>query len=130
MAVAERCGWPCVGQGRAYADINDRSSLELVFPEAAFVADATRNGLPNPVRYGVRIDSAPDTDGRFELARTARHVGEPESPDFLAPVRRDDQPRRGYDQFLDDIVTAATRFGFREEESPGPGDARLHGLRQ
>jgi hypothetical protein len=93
------------------------------------------------------IASAPDKDGNFELQRATRHVGEPPSADYLTPVRRTEEPvdragdsgpaqgsrpepARGYAQFLDDIVNAAHRFGYRADESPGPGDPRLHGLRQ
>ena len=32
--------------------------------------------------------------------------------------------------FLDDIVDAARRFGYKPEESPGQGDPRIRGLRQ
>lgn len=39
-------------------------------------------------------------------------------------------PREGYEAFLDDIIAAARRRGFRGERSPGPGDARLRGPRQ
>jgi hypothetical protein len=118
----------------AEVNANDRASLERVYPEDAFASDAAQNEVvPTTVRRGVRIGSAPDDSGRFELERAARHVGEAQTPDFLAPARRNEEPAdpgRGYVQFLDDIVAAATRFGFRAEESPGQGDARIRGLRQ
>jgi hypothetical protein len=40
---------------------------------------------------GVRILSAPDAAGDFELERARRHVGEAASPTFLAPHRREDR---------------------------------------
>jgi len=132
----------------AKVNVNERTSLEDAYPRDAFAGDAARNELvPNIVLHGVRIGSAPGKDGMFELERTARHTGEPQSPTFLAPARREAElverdphsapvqvstpvPSAGYDRFLDDIFAAAKRYGFRAEESPGRGDARLKGLRQ
>lgn len=132
----------------AKVDVNDRDSLRRAYPEEAFASDAARNEMvPNTVLHGVRIGSAPDNDGCFELGRAARHVGEPETADFLVPARRAEElierghhsaptqvsepaPGSGYERFLDDIVAAAGRVGFRAENSPRPGDARLRGLRQ
>jgi hypothetical protein len=68
---------------------------------------------------------APDESGCFELERAARHVGEPETPYFLAPHNGQD-----YDRFLGDVIAAAQRYGFRAEETPGQGDPRIKGLRQ
>ena len=39
-------------------------------------------------------------------------------------------PRAGYEAFLADIITAALRFGFRPEESPGLDEPALRGLLQ
>jgi hypothetical protein len=114
------------------ANIDDRASLERAYPEGSFASDAAQNELvPNTVLHGVRIGSAPDDSGCFELERASRHVGEPETPHFLAPAQEGlADRRRGYDQFLDDIVAAAKRSGFRQDESPGLGEVRLRGLRQ
>jgi hypothetical protein len=132
----------------ATANVNDRGSLERVYPKDAFAGDAAQNDQAKcEVFHGVHIGSAPDEDGNFELQRATRHVGEPPSADYLAPFRRTEEPldqarnngpaqgstsepARGYAQFLDDIVSVARRFGYRADESPGPGDPRLHGLRQ
>ncbi len=131
----------------ATANVNDRGSLERAYPEDGFANDAAQNDQAKAeVFHGVHIASAPDKDGNFELQRATRHVGEPPSADYLTPVRRTEEPldqahnepaqvsrpepARGYAQFLDDIVNAAQRFGYRADESPGPGDPRLRGLRQ
>ncbi|HEX3884124.1 MAG TPA: hypothetical protein VHW66_15820 [Stellaceae bacterium] len=119
------------------ANIHDRTSLERAYPADAFARDASRNESTDAIRHGVRIGRAPDKDGWFELEHAARHAGEAEAPHFLAPTRRVADPREtavpepehGYNQFLDDIVAAATRHGFKPEESPGTGDPRLRGLR-
>jgi len=108
---------------------NDRGTLERAYPRDAFASDAARNEAPNAVQYGVRVGSAPDESGCFELERANRHAGEPETPYFLVPALAP-ASGRDYAQFLDDIIAAAKRFGFRVDESPGFGDARLRGLRQ
>jgi hypothetical protein len=114
----------------AKVNANDRSTLERTYPEDAFKSDAAQNEkVPNAVRHGVRIGSAPDSEGCFELERATRHAGEPETPTFLAPAQAV-VPEQGYVQFLDDIVAAAERFGFRADKSPGQGDPRIRGLRQ
>jgi len=114
----------------AKVNANDRSTLERTYPEDAFKSDAAQNEkVPNAVRHGVRIGSAPDPEGCFELERAARHAGEPETPTFLAPTLAA-MPEEGYALFLDDVVAAAQRFGFRADESPGQGDPRIRGLRQ
>jgi hypothetical protein len=105
---------------------NDRATLEGAYPADIFASDAARNEqVSAALRYGVRIGSAPDAAGWFELERTARHTGEPETAHFLAPTQAS-----GHGQFLDDIVAAAHRFGYRANESPGQGDPRIKGLRQ
>jgi hypothetical protein len=130
------------------ANIHDRHSLEAAYPADAFASDAAQNGRSDSQRVsGVQILSAPDAAGYFELERAARQVGEAFSLAFLAPHRREDRlvdagrdsptpvsaepdPREGYTSFLDEIVAAARRWGFRPNESPGRDDPRLHGLRQ
>lgn len=119
----------------AIANINDRTSIELIYPPDAFALDASDNDRQpgNDIRHGVRIVSAPDPQGRFELERASRQIGEAGGALFLAPFRRDPaggEPAAGYDAFVDEIIAAAPCFGFRKETSPGLGDPRLHGLRQ
>ncbi|HWB51642.1 MAG TPA: hypothetical protein VG651_21215 [Stellaceae bacterium] len=130
----------------ARANTNDRASLEQAYPRDAFANDAAQNErAPHALTHGVLIASAPDEGGWFELTRTRRHAGEPDTPYFLAPARRSEElieqghhhaarqvampdPARGYARFLDDIVTAAKSAGFRADRSPS-GDPRLRGLR-
>jgi hypothetical protein len=119
----------------ARANINDRGSIERIYPPDAFAVDAADNSKQpgNQVLHGVRIASAPDAHGAFELERASRQVGEVGGALFLAPFRRDPaggDPAAGYDAFIEEIIAAAPCFGFREETSPGIGDPRLHGLRQ
>jgi hypothetical protein len=121
--------------------------LERAYPQEAFASDSAQNErVSSPLLQGVRIGSAPDAEGWFEVERGTRHVGEPETAYFLIPARRVEElvdrgrysapaqvaapmPERGYAQFLDDIVTAAQRFGFRKEDAPGRNEPRLRGLR-
>ena len=130
------------------ANIHRRSTLEAVYPPDAFASDAAQNGrVPNTILSGVRVLSAPDAAGDFELERSAQQVGEALSANFLTPHRREDRtvdagrdsptavsaepdPQAGYAAFLDDIVTAAQRIGFKPEESPGLAEPRLRGPRQ
>ena len=121
--------------------IDDRTALERAYPPDAFAADAARNAAASSEAIsGVRILSAPDEAGEFSFERGSRQVGEASSAAFIAPYRRrgnagepeaaSADPHAGYQAFLDDIVDAARRFGYRPEESPGQGDPRIRGLRQ
>jgi hypothetical protein len=129
------------------ANIKRRETIERVYPPDAFASDTAQNKqTTNQVRLGVRILSAPDAAGDFELERSSQHVGEAASPTFLAPHRKEravssaelglqpdmtpPDPRHGYADFLTDIVTAADKLGFEPENSPGRNEPRLQGLRQ
>lgn len=119
---------------------SDRAALEQAYPPEAFVEDSAQNAAASPeIVKGVRVLSAPDAAGEFELERGHRQVGEAASAAFLAPYRRvpaavpsetPGSPPDGYQAFLDEIVDAARRFGFRPGETPGQGDPRIRGLRQ
>jgi hypothetical protein len=111
---------------------HDHRTFQSVYPENAFASDAAQNEqVSSSIRHGVRIGSAPDIEGWFEVERAARHAGEPETATFLAPARSDQpKPSTAYEQFLDDIIKAAERFGYRADESPGRGDKRIRGQRQ
>ena len=130
----------------AKANIRDRRSLARIYPPEIFAGDAMQNAAPAEVLHGVILVSAPDTTGQFEIERATRQVGEV-SARFLAPQRRAEElvdqgryggpaeraapdPTAGYEAFLDDIVAAAEKLRSEARPSPGPGDARLRGLRQ
>lgn len=52
------------------ATLNDRASLEAIYPYSAFEADAGSNSMGNASsRHGVRIETVPDDAGAFRLAR-------------------------------------------------------------
>jgi hypothetical protein len=123
----------------AKANIRERQSIARIYPPDAFASDAARNDdAKSQVLHGLRIASAPDAAGMFDLEPARQQVGEMPDPAFLAPHRRDDRLARpehadlheGYEEFLDDVIAAATRFGFVARQSPGPGDPRLRGARQ
>jgi len=124
----------------ARANINDRRSIELLYPPDAFARDAAENDRHRiEILKGVRIASAPDAAGNFVLEPAAQYAGEVPGALFLAPFHRrtadefasdDPDPRHGYDAFIDEIIDAARRHGYRAEESPGPDDQRLRGPRQ
>lgn len=122
------------------ANINDRPSIERIYPPDAFARDAAENDRHRvEILRGVRIASAPDEAGNFALEPGAQYTGEVPGTLFLAPFHPrtpewcasdDPDPRHGYDAFIDEIIDAARRNGYRADESPGPGDARLRGARQ
>jgi hypothetical protein len=132
------------------ANINDRASIEALYPRSAFAEDAGRNALgKTPVLYGVRIGSAPDEQGWFSLVR--HHIGEPgggaqavflsaQEP-HLAATRVGADPGEGglqppeaavsnqadeYRAFIDSILDTARSADF--EEAIGRGDPRLRGF--
>ncbi len=133
------------------ANVNDRASIEAVYPLAAFEEDAARNALADaPVVHGVRIDSAPDAQGWFALARARHHVGEltnfadaiflhPESPQLAAPLLGSDPDgtaqmpaampelrRQEYEAFINRVIEAARTADFAEPI--GRDEPRLKGF--
>ena len=122
------------------ANVHDRRSIEGAYPPDAFARDAAENDRASiDTLKGVRIGSAPDETGDFELDPAALYSGEVPGAVFLAPFHRrtpsgdggaDCDPHHGYDEFIDEIIEAAWRHGYRAAASPGPGDARLRGERQ
>ena len=143
----------------AKANIHDRQSIARVYPPEAFAVDAAENQKQpaNEVLLGVCIYAAPDAKGDFEIERASRHRGEAKEAAFLPAQRilcaqntagdaeaggkaasrsgqafatRNPAPAADYDNFIDAVIEAAPRSGFRPNESPGPGDARLRGLGQ
>ena len=71
------------------ANINDRSSVERLYPRDDFDRDAGENSdAKATVHRGLRIVSAVDRDGKFSAEKGLRHVGEsdPEGDTiFVAP---------------------------------------------
>ena len=126
------------------ANIHDRRSIERIYSRDDFAVDAAANQQQpaNEFLRGVRIVSAPDAAGIFEVEPARHHVGEIAGLVFLTPFRPlvtaetvarntgSDKPRTGYDAFIDAIIAAAPRFGFQAADAPGPGDPRLRGPRQ
>ena len=120
----------------AKVNMRHRASIERIDPSEAFANDAAQNAATTGqfVR-GVRILSRPDAAGLFDLEPGIRHVGETAGAVFLAPERRggasgDTDRRADYEGFLDEIITAARRFGFDPAQASGRDDPRLRGLRQ
>ena len=134
------------------ANLNDRTSVEAVYPREAFEEDAGRNSRDKgEIVYGVRIDSVPDAQGYFSLVRAGRHVGElkgsaeavfipanqphlsessesrlgPEVPQGLDDAQRIRQQE--YDAFVERILDAVRTATI--PEPIGFEDARLKGFR-
>jgi hypothetical protein len=120
-------------------NVNDRSTVERIYPRAVFQQEANANARGDAsVLRGVRIVSAADDAGVFDLVRASRHAGESDPSDgaiFLSPAAQEAMPGApapawddAYRRFIDRIIATAARAEFAP--SPGPGDARLRGLRQ
>jgi hypothetical protein len=136
------------------ANINDRSSVERLYPREAFARDAAENADAKAAVYrGLRIVSPIDREGRFSAERGSRHVGErdPEGDTiFLAPfLAQADAPlgesdaygglalagdvlaltvrkAQDYRSFIDRIIEAARAAEFKS--AVGLHDDRLHGF--
>lgn len=122
------------------ANIHDRASIERIYSPDDYARDASENERRKPgLLKGVQVTAAPDANGDFAIAPASQQAGEVSGAVFLAPFHRasaeehaarNPDPREGYEAFLEDIVAAAQRQGYRAESSPGPGDPRLRGPRQ
>ena len=135
------------------ANINDRSTIERLYPRDAFDQDAGENSRGKAaVLKGVRILSAPDAAGSFELSRASRHTGEQEVEGdsvFLAPYPGDEsaalhqtagyggaeekgdaleklQSSGDYEAFIDRVLAAARSATFKQPI--GRGEERLKGF--
>lgn len=133
------------------AKIHDRASIEGVYSRSAFEEDAARNAVGDAqILFGVRIESGPDAQGAFGLARAKQHVGEQATSGgavFLAPDHQTryagvlknegagrqqgegaaDDPAGEYAAFVDRIVETA-----KTAEFPAPigrDEERLRGFR-
>lgn len=133
------------------ADINDRGSIERIYPRAVFMREANANARAKAsVLRGLRILSAPDTAGKFELVRAAHHASESDTAGggvFLCPFAQAAMPAAAqypaaagppppappeaadaYLAFLDRVIDAARSAPI--PDPTGSGDPRLRGLRQ
>jgi hypothetical protein len=136
------------------ANVNDRSSVERLYPRDDFDRDAGENSdAKATVHRGLRIVSAVDRDGRFSAERGSRHVGEsdPEGDTvfvapFLAqghaPLRQTntyggpaetghasaggDRKARDYQAFVDRIIETAKAAQFKS--AVGRHEDRLRGF--
>jgi hypothetical protein len=139
----------------ATANINDRASVEALYPRAVFEADAAHNAVGNTqVLQGIHIESPPDENGAFALSRARRHVGEvgrnggavflaPDSQhryaalmksdaEYGGPVEKGDALAEardaddGYAAFIEDILETARSAEF--QPPIGRGEERLRGF--
>ena len=132
------------------ANINDPKSLERIYPRADYEEDAHRNAQDkNTVHHGLKILSAPGSDGSFTVTRANRHVGEVQAPthslfvcpflsaseqeefaqdgNYGGPVEKQDPPREKtdpYGAFLADVILTAKSAHF----PPTDGAQRLKGF--
>lgn len=138
----------------ATANVNDRTTIERLYPREAFARDAGRNADPKATaQHGLRIESEPDGTGAFALSPASRALVEEDMglhSLFLAPTRsydaalepggaayggtaeRRDGPaaersaaQRAYESFIDRVLEAARSVRFQELD---PQDERLKGF--
>jgi hypothetical protein len=136
------------------ANVNDRSSVERLYPREDFEREAAGNSdAKATVHRGLRIVSPVDREGRFSAERASRHVaeGDPEGDTvFLAPfLTQADAPLRqsetyggavqtgdalaggsqkaqDYRTFVDRIIHVAQSAEFKT--AVGRNEERLHGF--
>jgi hypothetical protein len=114
------------------ANINDRSTIERVYPFDRYRQDANRNTIPNAqILHGVTVASPPDESGAFHLHEAERQSGELEAiaggyAFFLPPMGGAgdlEADKADYAGFIDRIVETA-----RQVRKVQPADERLHGF--
>ena len=134
----------------AKANLNDRASVENIYPEARWEQDAAQNTRGKAaVMHGLKILSEPGADGGFDLAPASQHVGESNSdgdvvfiPAFeadaaaasdgstyggsVAPIADRDTANE-YARFIDSVIEAARNADFKP--AIGKGEERLKGFR-
>jgi hypothetical protein len=136
----------------AFANLNDRATVEAIYPREAFESDAAQNSRGKAaVLHGLLIASEVAESGAFELKRAKRHAGENDplgDTRFVAPFLREadgameqisaygaERPRgvktaegrRGdYDSFIDRVLAAAARAEFKDPI--GRHEERLRGF--
>jgi hypothetical protein len=112
------------------ANINDRASIESVYPLERFRADANRNSIQNAaILHGVTVLSTPDASGAFHLEHAERQSGERDVTGdsiFVAAMGGAgdlESDRADYTAFIDRVVQAA--HAVRKQ---GANDGRLAGF--
>ncbi|HUJ96680.1 MAG TPA: hypothetical protein VLV85_00480 [Stellaceae bacterium] len=95
------------------ANINDRSSIERIYPRAVFLRESTANARAKAsVLRGLHILAGADAVGRFGLVRAAHRASEPETSSgvFLCPSASSPEAAETadpYDAFLDRVIATA-----------------------
>ena len=138
----------------AQANINDRLTLERLYPREAFDRDSRLNAEINAhILHGLKITSPPDQTGTFRVTRASRHVAElnPEGdvvfvfphgyrgedalmqgPDYGGPEEKgsaspsSEDGRTAYERFLDRVIEAAQSAAFKP--AIGCRESRLEGF--
>ncbi|NNM72018.1 hypothetical protein [Enterovirga aerilata] len=114
------------------ANVNDRASIERIYPLDRFRQDANRNSIPNSrVVYGLTVVSPPDENGAFHLQQAERQSGERDRDPvgyavFLPATGCSgdlEADKADYAAFIGRVIEAARRV--REVE---PADDRLSGF--
>jgi hypothetical protein len=136
------------------ANVNDRATIERLYPREAFEADAAKNANPKAdMLHGVRIASEVSESGEFTLQRTRNQVGENDPLGdtlFLAPFLGEAQgalrqspgysgaeenpdalpkaadKRPDYEAFIDRIAETARQAAFKDPI--GRHEPRLRGF--
>jgi hypothetical protein len=134
------------------ANINDRDSVERLYPQEAFEQDAAQNSrAETAVLRGVRLVAPVDGRGEFAADKASRHVGEsdPEGDALFvapylseAPLQQNEASDGGpgetsvgsaastkleeYERFIDRIIETARSAQFKP--ATGAGDERLRGF--
>ena len=113
------------------ANINDRSSIERIYPRAVFLRESTANARAMAsVLRGLQILAGADAAGRFDLVRAARRAAELETSSgaFLSPSVASEAGETAdpYDAFLDRVIATAraTQHPDAERDDPRRKDSR------
>ncbi|MGQ9368990.1 hypothetical protein [Azospirillum sp. ST 5-10] len=121
------------------ANVNDRKSVEAIYPKSAFDEDAHQNTRDRAtVHHGLAVLSAPDAEGNFTIAREHRHVAETQEGShsyFLFPLLDPSEygatlrtangydgpfkpimppadPEAHYHHFIEDVIATARKAQF------------------
>jgi hypothetical protein len=136
------------------ANVNDRATIEAIYPREAFESDAAQNSRGKAaVVHGLLIASEVAESGVFELKRAKRHAGEnhplgdtrfiapflreayavlEQTPAYGAPKEKagglEKVERRGddYRTFIDQVIEMAARAQFKDPI--GRHEERLRGF--